>query len=57
MPFFLIFKNKTHDEQADVNDHMDYILSSLDMFAAIAENLIGYTFNVSLSSSGSVTPC
>ena len=43
--------------QADVNDHMDYILSSLDMFAAIAEKLVSYTFNVSLLSSGSVTPC
>lgn len=27
-------------------DHMDYILSSLDMFANISENLINYTFNV-----------
>lgn len=42
--------------QADVNDHMDYILNSLDMFSAIAENLISYTFNVSLSLSGSATP-
>ena len=25
---------------------MDYILSSLDMFANITENLIDYTFNV-----------
>jgi hypothetical protein len=25
---------------------MEYILSSLDMFAGIGENLIGYTFNV-----------
>ena len=25
---------------------MDYILSSLDMYAAMAENLINYTFNV-----------
>jgi len=33
--------------QADVYDHMDYILTSLDMFAGIAENLINYTFNVS----------
>ncbi|KIJ66521.1 hypothetical protein HYDPIDRAFT_86366 [Hydnomerulius pinastri MD-312] len=31
---------------ADVHDHMDYILSSMDMFAGIAENLINYTFNV-----------
>lgn len=33
--------------QADVFDHMEHILSSLDMFAGIAENLIDYTFNVS----------
>ena len=32
--------------QADVFDHMEHILSSLDMFAGIAENLIDYTFNV-----------
>jgi len=31
---------------ADVFDHMEYILTSLDMFAGIAENLINYTFNV-----------
>ncbi|CAA7264908.1 unnamed protein product [Cyclocybe aegerita] len=31
---------------ADVHDHMDYILTSLDMFAGIAENLIDYAFNV-----------
>ncbi|KAG6820662.1 hypothetical protein H0H93_013513 [Arthromyces matolae] len=31
---------------ADVYDHMDYILSSLDMFADITENLIGYAFNL-----------
>ncbi|TFK24275.1 magnesium transporter [Coprinopsis marcescibilis] len=31
---------------ADVYDHMDYILTSLDMFSGIAENLIDYTFNV-----------
>jgi hypothetical protein len=35
--------------QADVYDHIDYILSSLDMFALIAENLVQYTFNVSCS--------
>ena len=28
---------------------MDYILTSLDMIAGITENLINYTFNVSLS--------
>jgi hypothetical protein len=26
---------------------MEYILTSLDMFAGIAENLINFTFNVS----------
>ncbi|KAJ3552967.1 hypothetical protein NM688_g3872 [Phlebia brevispora] len=31
---------------ADVHDHMEYILSSLDMFAGISENLINYTFNM-----------
>jgi hypothetical protein len=33
---------------ADVHDHVEYILSSLDMFAGISENLINYTFNVCL---------
>lgn len=32
---------------ADVYDHMEYILTSLDMFAGVSENLINYTFNVS----------
>ena len=32
---------------ADVYDHIDYALSSLDMFAGISENLVNYTFNVS----------
>jgi Mg2+ and Co2+ transporter CorA len=36
---------------ADVVDHMDYILSSIDMFSGTTENLINYTFNVSCSSS------
>ncbi|KDQ15673.1 hypothetical protein BOTBODRAFT_173752 [Botryobasidium botryosum FD-172 SS1] len=31
---------------ADVVDHMEYILTSLDMFAAVSENLISYTFNM-----------
>ncbi|TCD67881.1 hypothetical protein EIP91_011815 [Steccherinum ochraceum] len=31
---------------ADVHDHMEYVLSSLDMFAGISENLINYTFNM-----------
>lgn len=34
---------------ADVYDHMDHVLTSLDMFDAIAENLINFTFNVSAS--------
>lgn len=39
--------------QADVHDHMEYILTSLDMFAGISENLINYTFNVSGSRASS----
>ncbi|KAL0952003.1 hypothetical protein HGRIS_008654 [Hohenbuehelia grisea] len=31
---------------ADVHDHMEYILTSLEMFAGISENLIDYTFNM-----------
>jgi len=31
---------------ADVVDHMDLVLTSLDMFEAVAENLINYTFNM-----------
>ncbi|KAJ7470404.1 hypothetical protein FB451DRAFT_1037977 [Mycena latifolia] len=31
---------------ADVNDHMDFVLTSLDMFAGISENLINYAFNM-----------
>lgn len=42
---FMSHKSKIY--LADVNDHMEYILSSLDMFGGIAENLINYTFNVS----------
>jgi hypothetical protein len=38
---------KLSPDKADVNDHMEYILNSLDMFSAITENLISYTFNVS----------
>jgi Mg2+ and Co2+ transporter CorA len=36
--------------KADVLDHMEYILISLDMFAGIAENLINFAFNVSFVS-------
>jgi hypothetical protein len=32
--------------QADVVDHVENILNSMDMFSAIAENLIDYTFNL-----------
>ena len=32
---------------ADVYDHMDYILTSIEMFAGVSENLINYSFNVS----------
>ncbi|KZT56116.1 hypothetical protein CALCODRAFT_436239 [Calocera cornea HHB12733] len=31
---------------ADVYDHMDYILSSMDGFSSIAENLLNFTFNI-----------
>lgn len=31
---------------ADVHDHVEYILASMDTFAGIAENLINYTFNI-----------
>jgi len=31
---------------ADVYDHMDFVLTSLDMFAGISENLINYAFNM-----------
>ncbi|THH20273.1 hypothetical protein EW146_g1051 [Bondarzewia mesenterica] len=41
---FMSHKSKIY--LADVHDHMEYILSSLDMYAAMAENLINYTFNM-----------
>ncbi|KLO16017.1 hypothetical protein SCHPADRAFT_823746 [Schizopora paradoxa] len=31
---------------ADVHDHIDHVLNSMDMFASISENLIDYTFNM-----------
>lgn len=31
---------------ADVHDHMEHIMTSLDMYTAMSENLINYTFNV-----------
>jgi len=36
---------------ADVHDHMEYILANIEMFAGISENLINYSFNVSLCAS------
>lgn len=32
--------------QADVYDHIDYAMTSLDMYSAVAENLVNYSFNV-----------
>ena len=31
---------------ADVLDHMGHILTSLDMYEAMVENLVNFTFNV-----------
>jgi len=41
---FLSHQSKVY--LADVHDHIEYILGSLDMFSSIAENLISYTFNI-----------
>ncbi|KAJ6577447.1 magnesium transporter [Mycena capillaripes] len=41
---FMSHKSKIY--LADVFDHMEYILTSLEMFAGIGENLINYTFNM-----------
>ncbi|GLB42205.1 putative corA-like Mg2+ transporter protein [Lyophyllum shimeji] len=41
---YFSFKAKTY--MADVSDHMDFILTSLDMFAGISQNLINYAFNM-----------
>lgn len=41
---FLSHQSKVY--LADVHDHIEYILGSLDMFSSIAENLINYTFNL-----------
>ncbi|KDQ58806.1 hypothetical protein JAAARDRAFT_193325 [Jaapia argillacea MUCL 33604] len=41
---FMSYKSKIY--LAGVSDHMEYILSSLDMFGHISENLIDYTFNM-----------
>nr|GAT55268.1 magnesium -like protein [Mycena chlorophos] len=41
---FMSHKSKIY--LADVYDHMEYILTSVEMFAGIGENLINYTFNM-----------
>ncbi|KAE9383557.1 hypothetical protein BT96DRAFT_869178 [Gymnopus androsaceus JB14] len=41
---FMSHKSKIY--LADVFDHMEYILTSVEMFAGITENLINYTFNM-----------
>jgi len=43
---YMSSKAKTY--LADVHDHMEYILTNIEMFAGISENLIDYSFNVSL---------
>ncbi|KAF4606103.1 hypothetical protein EYR38_000148 [Pleurotus pulmonarius] len=40
---YMSYKAKTY--LADVYDHMEFVLTSLDMFAGISENLINYAFN------------
>lgn len=39
--------NKAKTYLADVQDHVEYTLMSIEMFASISENLINYSFNVS----------
>ena len=39
--------NEAKTYLADVHDHIEYILTSVDMFAGVSENLIEYSFNVS----------
>jgi len=39
--------HRTNIYLADVHDHMEYILTSLEMFASISENLINFSFNTS----------
>ncbi|KAA1477253.1 hypothetical protein DENSPDRAFT_884939 [Dentipellis sp. KUC8613] len=41
---FMSHKSKIY--LADVHDHMEYVLTSLDMYADMSENLINYTFNM-----------
>ncbi|KDR85489.1 hypothetical protein GALMADRAFT_234391 [Galerina marginata CBS 339.88] len=40
------FSYKAKVYLADVNDHMDFAITSLDMFSGISENLINYAFNI-----------
>ncbi|TFK24266.1 hypothetical protein FA15DRAFT_656030 [Coprinopsis marcescibilis] len=40
---YFSYKSKVY--LADVYDHMDFALTSLDMFSGISENLINYAFN------------
>ena len=49
---FMSHKSKIY--LADVLDHIDFIINSLDMFSGTAENLINYTFNVRMSLFGSL---
>ncbi|KAJ7184152.1 hypothetical protein C8R46DRAFT_882360 [Mycena filopes] len=41
---YMSYKSKIY--LADVYDHMDFVLTSLDMFSGISENLINYAFNM-----------
>ena len=43
--------------QADVHDHIEYAMSSLDMYSAMAENLVNYSFNVCHGTCLSVALC
>ncbi|KAG8881955.1 hypothetical protein FRB98_004051 [Tulasnella sp. 332] len=31
---------------ADVHDHLEYVIASMEMFQTVTENLIGYSFNI-----------
>ncbi|EKM84250.1 hypothetical protein AGABI1DRAFT_88987 [Agaricus bisporus var. burnettii JB137-S8] len=41
---YLSYTCKTY--LGDISDHMDFAMTSLDMFAGVSENLINYAFNV-----------
>ena len=45
---FMSHKSKIY--LADVYDHIDFIIISLDMFSGTTENLINYSFNVGVAS-------